>query len=294
MDFSKYIGRSVGPQKIEYNWRDIALYALAVGAHEDDLMYTYEKDMKTIPSFGVVPYWNAVNNYPQRPVPYPASVMVMDDLNRELGKRANGLHMEHELILYRPIYPIKGSLVFSDEITGVYDRGPGKGIVVRTKVPVYDEAGNLICENISSTVIFEGGGYGGEHPPKSTVEIPDRDPDYVVDDHMSATQNVLYRLTGDTNHVHVNPEVAKQAGQPRPFMQGLCSFGFACRMGIQAILPGEPERLTHIAAQMRSICFPGADIRFLGWKINNNAVVFQLVDVETKKAVLDKGIMEFR
>lgn len=293
MDFSKYIGFSVGPQKIEYNWRDVALYALAVGAHEDDLMYTYERNMKTLPSFGVVPYWNAVNNYPQRPAPYPASVALMNAMGREYGHRVNALHMEHELILHRPIAPIKGSLVFSDEIVGIYDRGEGKGIVAQTKVPVYDEAGNLICENISSTVFFEGGGFGGEKPPKSPVVIPEREPDFVVEDQMSEVQNVLYRLTGDTNHVHVNPDTAKLVGQPKPFMQGLCSFGFACRMGIKAIIPGEPERMTRIAAQMRSICFPGWKVKFWGWKNGDNQVVFQLV-TEDGKPILDKGVIEYR
>ena len=98
-------------------------------------------------------------------------------------------------------------------------------------MPVYDEAGNLICTNNSSTVFFAGGGFGGEKPPKSTVVIPECEPDSFVSDYISEIQNVLYRLTGDTNHIHVNPEVAKEAGFKAPFMQGLCSLGFACRDG---------------------------------------------------------------
>ena len=294
MKFEDYIGRSAGVRRIEYTWRDVALYALAVGAHEDDLNYTYEKDLKVLPSFGVIPYWNAINNYPQRPTPFPASVIVMHDLMRELGAQVNGLHMEHEIIIHRSIDPIKGSLIFEDTITNIYDRGPGKGIIVKTSVPVYDEAGNLLCENISSTVAFAGGGFGGPKPPKSEITIPDREPDYVVDDHMSRTQNLLYRLTGDTNYVHVDPEVAQAAGQPRPFMQGLCSFGFACRMGIKAIIPGQPERMTRMGAQMRSICFPGDDIQFRGWNVEEGKVVFQLVNVANQRPVLDKGIFEFK
>lgn len=292
MDFEKYIGASVGLRKMEYNWRDIALYALAVGAHKEDLNYYYEKNMKVIPTYGAIPYWNAINTTPQRPIPYPASLIVSEALERELGAPPTVLHMEHELIIHKPIDPIKGSLVFEDRVTNIYDRGEDKGIIVKTQLPVYDEAGNLICTNNSSTVLFAGGGFGGEKPPKSHVVIPEREPDYVVSDYVSETQNVLYRLTGDTNHIHVNPEVAKEEGFEGPFMQGLCSFGFACRMGIEAIIPNEPERMTRISAQMRSICYPGTKVQFVAWEVDNG-VYFKLLNLDTGAAILDKGVFEY-
>lgn len=293
MDLLKFVGQSVGPQRIEYTWRDVALYALGVGAHKKDLIYTYEKYLKALPTFGVVPYWNAIHNYPQRSIPYPASIMVKEAIEREIGKPVDGLHMGHELIMHRPIDAIKGSFIFEDTITNIYDRGEGKGIVVKTNVPVYDEAGNLVCENVSSTVFFVGGGFGGEKPPKNTTQIPDRAPDYTVHDGMSEVQNLLYRLSGDTNHIHVNPEVSGAAGFQEPIMQGLCSFGFACRMGIEAIMPGEPERMTRITAQMRNVCYPGDKICFLGWNNGENEVVFQLINEQTGKPILDKGIINY-
>jgi len=294
MDPMKFIGTSTGPRKIEYNWRDMALYALAVGAGEKDLQYTFEKNMKAIPSFGTVPYWNAVNNYPQRPAPYPGAFVVREALEREEGGIVKGLHMEHTLVMHRPIDPIKGSLVFEDTITNIYDRGEGKGIIVETKVPVYDEAGNLLCENISNTMFFTHGGFGGEAPKKSSVKIPDREPDCSLESVLSPTANMLYRLTGDTNRVHADPEVAQAEGFPRPFMQGLCSFGYACRMAIEALIPGEPERMTCISAQMRSICFPGSTLRLDVWKEEEGRAVFRLVCVEDGKPVLDRGLFTWK
>lgn len=296
LDYKSFIGRSTGFRKIKYNWRDVALYALAVGAHEEDLMYTYERNMKCIPSFGVIPYWNAVNNEPQRPIPYAASLMLREAFARERNvglDDVGGLHMGHELIMHRPIDPIKGSLVFEDKIDAIYDRGD-KGIVVQTSVPVYDEAGNLICENISNTAWFEGGNFGGQPMPKSTVIIPDRKPDYIAEDYISKTQNILYRLTGDTNHIHINPKVAKDAGFPRTFMQGLCSYGFACRMAIGEVIPEEPERMTRMSAQMRNVCYPDSNIILKMWKIGEGKLVFQLVDAVTRKPILDKGEFDYK
>lgn len=290
----KYVGRVTGPQRIDYNWRDTALYALAVGADENDLIYTYQKNMKCLPSFGVTPYWNAVNTYPQRPLPHATVIDIMNDMERELGSPVTALHMEHELIMHRPIDPIKGSLIYEDRITDIYDRGEGKGIMGKSYLPVYDEAGNLLCENIASTVFFPGGGFGGEKPPKTSVTIPEQDPDYVIKDKLSVTQNVLYRLTGDTNLAHVDPEVAKQSGFPRPFMQGLCSFGFACRMLIAALIPGEPERMKRMAVQMRNVCFPGDEIELQAWNAGEGKAVFRLVNIQNQKAILDKGVFEYK
>lgn len=284
------IGLSTEHRELAYNWRDVSLYALSVGAKADDLMYTYEKNMKAIPTYGVVPYWGAVNITPRIPHPEPAAQLA----DRIIHSTVAPLHMEHELVMHRPIDPIKGTLTFQDTITDVYDRGEGKGAVIKTKVDVHDEAGNLICTNVSSTLFQEGGGFGGAPMPKNSVKIPDTRPDYIEDDYVSAVQNVLYRLTGDTNLVHVDPEFAKERGFDKVFMQGLCSFGFACRMAIHQLIPGEPERMTRIATQMRSILYPDTHICLLLWKIDEHKAYFRLINKDTGKAVLEKGVFAWK
>lgn len=78
--YDSLIGASTNWRKIEYNWRDVALYSLGVGADDTkdpaEIDYYYEKDMKAIPTFGTVPYFNAVNNEPQQPTPYPTTFMI--------------------------------------------------------------------------------------------------------------------------------------------------------------------------------------------------------------------------
>lgn len=283
------IGKTTERRQMEYTWRDVALYALSVGAKADDLIYTYEKHMKAIPTFGVLPYWGTINVQPRLPRPEPASQLA-DAL---LQSTVAPLHMSHELQVFRPIDPIKGTLIFQDVITDVFDRGEKKGAVIKTHSDIYDEAGNLLCTNIACTLFQEGGGFGGRPMPKSEVEIPNREPDFELDDYISPTQNVLYRLTGDTNLVHVDPAFAKQRGFDRVFMQGLCSFGFACRMAIKCIIPLQPERMTRIAAQMRSILYMDAPIRLKLWKTEENKAYFQLINRDIGVAILDKGVFEW-
>ena len=47
------IGKKIGPIKKEYNWKDVILYAIGVGAGVEELDYTYEKNLKVIPSFSI-------------------------------------------------------------------------------------------------------------------------------------------------------------------------------------------------------------------------------------------------
>ena len=180
------------------------------------------------------------------------------------------------------------------EIVDVYDRGEGKGAVIKTKVDVRDEAGNLVCTNYSTTFFHEAGGFGGKPMLASPVKIPEREPDYEVDDHISPVQNVLYRLTGDTNLAHIDPEVAQAGGFPTAFIQGLCSFGFSCRMAIGVLCPSEPERVTEMAAQMRNVLYPDTPVRLKLWVMEEGTAYFQFVESETGKVILERGVFKWK
>ena len=76
------IGKKMEPRYLEYNWRDIVLYALAVGAKREDLSYTYEKNLKALPTYGTIPYWGTVNVRPYQWMPLPGSMIANDIINR--------------------------------------------------------------------------------------------------------------------------------------------------------------------------------------------------------------------
>ncbi len=294
--FEDLIGTELGWHRLEYNWRDSALYALAVGADENDLLYTYEKNMKAIPSFVATPYYNAVNITPRSPRPYPVNYAIVDALSRKLGHRVNpGFHMGFQIEMMRPVDPIKGTLVYNGWLDKYYDRGKGKGLDIEVKSEIYDEAGNQLAVTTSYHRLKGEGvdGFGGEAPQKRDVAYPDREPDYVVDSYISKTQNVLYRLTGDTNLSHVDPEVALKQTDRGVFMQGLSSLGFATRMMIKAVIPGEPERMKKIYVQMRNMAFPGTPVQIRAWKSGEKQAVFKYIDLDSGKAILDNCVFEW-
>ena len=286
--FENITGLESGWRKIEYNWRDTALYALAVGAEPDELFYYYEKDMKALPSFVSVPYYNAIHNEPQRPSPYPPNYYAADMMGRELGRKLfPGFHMGFQIEMYRTIDPIKGTFVHNSVVDKLYDRGRGKGADLEVKQQVYDEAGNLIAVNTSYHRVPDAGGFGGLPPVKKVVDFPEREPDYVENSYIGKVQNALYRLTGDTNRSHIDPDIAVTQDERGVFMQGLSSLGFACRMGIRALFPGKPESLKRIYVQMRSKAYPDTPVQMQIWKIRPGYAVFKYLDQNTGKAVLD-------
>ena len=116
-DLNQLIGCKMEPRYVEYNWRDVALYALAVGAHKEDLSYYYEKYLKAIPTFGAVPYWATVNVRPYQWMPLPASMLADAIIKPTIAF----LNMDHEIIWHRPIDPIKGTFQWQDQIVDVYD-----------------------------------------------------------------------------------------------------------------------------------------------------------------------------
>ena len=275
---------------LPYTWRDCALYALAVGADGREPQYTYEKDMQVIPTFGVLPYWGAVNVTPKFPRPRAIPVLVEERLQPERSY----VNLDFEFLYHRPIPAGKGSFVYRDVLTDLFDRGEGRGMAVRSQVEVFDEGGVLLCTNRCTTLFPTLGGYGGQPMPRRAGRIPDREPDYAVDDYVTEVQNLFYRLTGDTNLIHVDPEYAKNMKFDQPIVQGLCSFGFACRMMIDKLIPGEPERAARMAAQMTSPLLPGTPVQTQIWKVADDTAYFRFVDKNTGKAVLNRGVFQWK
>lgn len=272
-----------------YNWRDHALYALAVGADGSEPQYTYENGMQAIPTFGVTPYWGTVNVTPKLPRPTSIPVLIEEKLRPEQSY----VNLDYEFFYHKPIQPVKGTFVYRDQLTDLLDRGEGRGMAVRSEVAVYDEGGTLLCTNRCTTLFPTLGGFGGEPMPRRASLIPEREPDLVCPAVIGKAQNLLYRLTGDTNLVHVDDVVARSRGLEGPFVHDLCAYGYVCRLAIGALFPGHPEKLTRMYAAMKTVLYPDTPVELHLWKLAPGRAAFRLVNVTTGKAILDKGELDW-
>jgi NAD(P)-dependent dehydrogenase (short-subunit alcohol dehydrogenase family)/acyl dehydratase/putative sterol carrier protein len=271
------IGKRVGPVTSEYDWQDIVLYALGVGAGFDELEYVYENQLKVIPSFAILSIYGFFNEF-----------ITLSGVNL-----AGILHGEHELIIHSPIPPEGGKLTSDGRITAMYDKGVGRGALIIGEIDTYHSDGQKLYTNVVTLFSRLDGGFGGEPGPAETFEFPDREPDFEELAHPSPNQPLVYRLSGDTFALHVDPDFARMSGFEGPIMHGLCTLGFACRAAVKHLCPGEPERLVRFRNRFSRVLYPGEAIKTQIWVLEEGLALFRTVNAETGKAVLDRGIVEW-
>jgi NAD(P)-dependent dehydrogenase (short-subunit alcohol dehydrogenase family)/acyl dehydratase len=269
------IGKTIGPAKKDYTWKDVVLYAIGVGAGVEELDYTYEKNLKVIPSFSIAAIFD-----------FLGQVGITSNVNL-----AGILHGEQELIFHNPI-PTSGTLITEGRITHYYDKGP-KGALVVAESETTHSNGQRLFTNIITVFARLDGGFGGEPAPKKSVEFPKRDPDVAVDAVPSPSQPLLYRLSGDIFQLHVDPEFAKMVGFERPIMHGLCTHGFACRALMASLTPGQPELVRRLACRFSRPLYPGDPIRTLIWKTDEGSAVWRTINSRTGDTVIDQGVFEY-
>lgn len=130
------VGKKIGPVTREYDWKDVVLYALGVGAGFEDLEYCYENRLKTIPSFSI----GAVFDF-------------LAEVGLSSGANLAGiLHGEQDIIFHNPI-PVKGKLITEGAITGIYDKGAEKGALVVAEADTFHSDGQKLFTNIFTHVL---------------------------------------------------------------------------------------------------------------------------------------------
>ncbi len=173
------IGKKIGSVTSEYEWKDLILYALGVGAGYDELEYVYEEKLKVIPSFAVT-----------------AAYDFMPEFVAATGVNLAGLlHGEHELIFHNPIPPGGGTLTSEAQITDIHDKGEGKGALVIGKIDTYHSDGQKLFTNVATLFSRLDGGFGGKSAPKTDFGFPDRAPDFEEMAHPTASQPLTPAVT---------------------------------------------------------------------------------------------------
>ena len=82
-------------------------------------------------------------------------------------------------------------------------------------------------------------------------------------------QALIYRLCGDRNPLHSDPEFAKRAGFDRPILHGMCTYGLSCRVVLQTYADYDPSAFKQHVTRFSSPVFPGETVSFDLWKDGN-------------------------
>ncbi|HXF52062.1 MAG TPA: MaoC/PaaZ C-terminal domain-containing protein [Dehalococcoidia bacterium] len=267
------VGKELPTQTFEYTQRDVMLYALGVGAGLDELDFIYEKNLKVLPTFAVIPAFPVMGGLGSVITFNPALL-----LHGEQGIRLNG-----------PI-PTSGKLTTTGKIAAVWDKGSGAVVVIESETR--DESGKTLFSNTASVFLRGEGGFGGERGPSGPKNVPpDRAPDATVSYTTLPIQAALYRLSGDRNPLHIDPDFAKLGGFDRPILHGLCTFGHVGRAILHTYAGSDPARFKSMEARFSGVVYPGETITTEMWQEPGGKIYFQ-AKTERGENVITGGLAE--
>jgi acyl dehydratase len=258
IDPHKAIGAVLPERQVSWNEADVLLYHLALGAGSKPgdqtdpkaLTYTTEKNLRVLPSFAVI-------TPSLRDTEAPSLDLPGCDIDL-----AAVLHGSQEVVVHRPV-PTAASGSVSTRISNVWDKG--KAAVIVQEAQTCDDSGQLLFTTRSSIFVKGEGGFGGDRGPSFQTQVPSREPDLDARYATTPQQALLYRLCGDRNPLHSDPEFAAMAGYPAPILHGLCSYGIVLRTVVEEMLDGDGDLVRGYAGRFAGVVFPGETIRVRAW-----------------------------
>jgi acyl dehydratase len=287
LDYAKTREWHSGDIRHAYTTRDTILYALGAGFGADPLdarqcRFIYERELAAVPAMAAIlatpGFW-------------------MRD-RAELGIDAlKVVHAEQGIRLHAPL-PVAGTVIGRSGVTRISDKGEGKGATLHVTKQLFDESGKQLLAETEMVFMCRGdGGFsragGGDEAAPAPQPLPEGAPDLELDLPTRPDAAALYRLSGDLNPLHIDPEVAARAGFPRPILHGLATFGAMCNGVLQAFCDHDPARLAALRVRMSSPVYPGETLRLQLWRTGTQ-VRFRCTVPAREVVAISHGSAEIR
>ena len=268
-----------------YTTDDVILYHLGIGAGVPptdlkELEYTYEKNLKVLPTFSTV----------VRVGPAAHLIEIFDNVPGMNINPAMILHGEQEIVIHQPL-PAAAKIRSKARIADIFDKGKAALAIVEENT--FTPEGDPLYTDRMSIFMRGEGGFGGEKGPKAGNEAPDRDPDGVVESPTLPQQALLYRLNGDKNPLHVDPEVAKKAGFRAPIILGLCSYGIVCKAVVDGALDGEVSQVGRYQARFHGVAYPG-ETYLTSYCREGNTILIEAKSKESGTVIISNAAITLR
>jgi NAD(P)-dependent dehydrogenase (short-subunit alcohol dehydrogenase family)/acyl dehydratase len=272
------------PITVSYSARDVAFYALSVGAASNpldssELSFVYEnhENFQALPTFGIT---------------FPFALM--GQLIGAPGLKFNPmllLHGEQNLRIVNPI-PVEGKMTSTGKVIGLYDKGKSTTVVL--EVTSKDETGKEIVVNEFTVFIRGIGNFGGDRgPAPENLSPPSTPPTKVHTEKTNENQAAIYRwASGDLNPLHIDSTMAAMGNFDRPILHGMCTYGYAARAVLKHFCNNDTTRFKGIKARMTKHVFPGETLETSMWQVSPSKIIFQVKTVERGEVVLANAAVE--
>jgi len=262
LDYHRLKAARLAPVEEQITADKCILYALGVGAQlgdaqqsERELALVYENQLEILPAMAcVVGYAGFWMRDPQYGLDWQRVV-----------------HAEQRMRFHAPL-AAGTEVTGTTRVTGISDKGRGKGAVVVIGRRLEAHNGQLLCDMEQLNFCRGDGGYcGGDATlsdplPPALARPPARAADTVVMLASSRNQPAIYRLLGDRNPLHVDPAASRKAGFAAPIMHGAAALGMVNRALRLVAGTHGAARLVSLDIRFTGVFYPGDTLRVEIWR----------------------------
>lgn len=285
IDLEAALGAEPTTRDISWSRRDVLLYHLSLGAGraantDPELRWTFERDLQVLPTFAIVAGQGLSAG------DRPTGGMSLPGIDIDLRQI---LHAGQSLTVHRPL-PAEGRATVTNRIAHVWDKTKAAVVVLETSASTPE--GEALWTTQMQIWARGEGGFGGEPGPETPWTQPDRDPDHVLETRTDLDQALLYRLNGDLNPLHIDPEFATAVGFERPILHGLASYGLVAKALVDGLLDGDASRLRSLSVRFAGSIFPGQSISTSVWRDGEQLVLKSSCPERDGAPVLTHAIAE--
>ncbi|HIG39653.1 MAG: MaoC/PaaZ C-terminal domain-containing protein [bacterium] len=269
------------PVPISYEKRDVLLYAVGIGIRELAFCYEGHPDFSVFPTFPI--RWGGAG----APIDLNAIPSSPGPLN---------IDAERYLEMLKPL-PIEGEVMIRSRLIGAHPRGRGNGFV-ESESTVTDADGDVCIKMVNGSFRrgvkelgdiepFEGSG----QTFSEKIAVPDREPDVTTSVLIPDNQAHIYRLSGDYNPLHIDPESARFGGFDEPILHGLCTFGHCGQLLLNSFCGSDARKFRKIKVRFSAPVFLNDTLEIRAWNDGPGRVLFEAKVAD--KVVVSNAYFEF-
>eukprot|EP00808_Paulinella_micropora_P007111 g4174.t1 len=282
-------------QEVAYLKRDLLTYAVGIGCSELNFVYENHDSFEAFPTYPIVLSFKGKD---QDVVSFPSPAMMEGPPQPGLPGVKAGLDGERYIEKLADLDPDGGKLFLKSRIAGIHKsriagiHKAGSGATVQSETLLEDAKGKVYYRMTGGSFLVGAKGFKSAGTSFSKkVDPPAREPDVVEEMHVPKTQAQVYRLSGDYNPLHIDPEMAKIMGFKEPILHGLCTMGFTARAFVKHFCKGTGKAFKSIRVRFASPVLPGQTLQVCMWKdaATPGRVVIQTKVKETGKVVINNA-----